>query len=90
MRTKISLLGLMLLSVVACNRTASTQTGEKVPALPDASWEVSEWISAADASVKDPAEDNDRAADGDAIIIGGADDQNTAINAALTAAFELV
>ena len=27
---------------------------------------------------------------GDAIIIGGADDQNTAINAALTAAFELV
>ena len=29
-------------------------------------------------------------ADGDAIIIGGADDQYTAINAALTAAFELV
>ena len=28
--------------------------------------------------------------DGDAIIIGGAEDQNTAINAALTAAFELV
>ena len=28
--------------------------------------------------------------DGDAIIIGGADDQYTAINAALTAAFELV
>ena len=29
-------------------------------------------------------------ADGDAIIIGGADDRNTAINAALTAAFELI
>ncbi len=28
--------------------------------------------------------------EGDAIIIGGADDQNTAVNAALTAAFELV
>ena len=30
------------------------------------------------------------AADGDVIIIGGADDQHTAINASLTAAFELI
>ena len=29
-------------------------------------------------------------ADGDAVIIGGADDEHTAINAALTAAFELI
>jgi hypothetical protein len=33
---------------------------------------------------------NSMVADGDAIIIGGADDRNTAINAALTAAFELI
>lgn len=64
--------------------TLVIRDGKKVFLPPD--WSIDEN----NPEVAEQIRSNDLAADGDAIIIGGADDQNTAINAALTAAFELV
>ena len=68
---------------LACT-TLVVRDGRKIYLPPD--WSIDEN----NPDLADRIRNLDNITDGDAIIIGGANDQNTAINAALSAAFEII
>ena len=49
---------------ISCGTPAATEVGVKTDALDSSAWDVSKWISAADAPVLTSRPEGDRAADG--------------------------